>query len=184
MLELVGWGSDAEGVEAVAAELGGRSYRNHPTERDGRPYSAMIRVVTDEIEAVRSVSDVGLHVCFAREIKPPTAERTDEWSTATFGLVRHPDLTHRACDDHWRDVHGPLALRMHLAMSHYEQLSVVATLHGEPLDGIALCTFPTRQDLSQKFFNDDDAKAAIIADVSTFSDPKASTPRVVLQEVT
>lgn len=182
MLELVGWGSDADAMEVVAAELGGRAYRNHPGEREERPYSAMARVVTDEIEAIQRVSDVGLYVCFAREIKPPTGQRTDDWCTATFGLVRNPSMTHRACDDHWRDVHGPLALRMHLAMSHYEQLSVVATLHGQALDGIALCTFANRDDLSTKFFNDEDAKAAIIADVSTFSDAHASIPRVVLQQ--
>jgi hypothetical protein len=116
-------------------------------------------------------------------IKPPVTEPTDERSIATFGLVRNPAMTHRQCDDHWRDVHGPLALRMHLAMCDYSQLAVIDTLHGQPLDGIAMCAFSTRDDLSSKFFNDDDAKAAIIADVGTFSDAKASPARVVLQQV-
>lgn len=183
MMELVGWGTNTDAIEVAARELGGVAYRKHPTERDDRPYLGMIRVATDEIEAVRAVSDAGLYVCFARTIKPPVSEVTAEWSTATFGLVRNPAMTHRQCDDHWRDIHGPLAIEMHAAMSSYHQLSVLATLHGRELDGIALCTFANRQDLSDKFFNDDAAKQAIIADVSTFSDAAASTPRVILQQV-
>lgn len=182
MLELVGMGSDPDAVASLADRLGGMAYRNHPSERESRPYSAMVRVATDEIEAVRAVSDVGLFVCFGRQIKAPAEEPTAERSIATFGLVRRGDLTHRQCDDHWRDVHGPLALRMHAAMCDYTQLSVVETLHGQELDGIAMCAFPTRQILSERFFNDDEAKAAIIADVASFSDTAASPPRVVLQQ--
>jgi len=183
MLELVGLGTDADAAIALATRLGGSAYRNHQTEKPERPYSAMVRVATDDIEAVRAVSDIGLYVGFSRQIKAPSAPPTSERSIATFGLVRNPDMTHRQCDDHWRDNHGPLALRMHLAMCDYTQLAVVETLHGQQLDGIAMCAFPTRQDLSTKFFNDDQAKAAITADVMTFSHPSASPPRVVLQQV-
>ena len=183
MLELVGLSTDVDAAQAVAARHGGLMYRNHASEKDTRPYSAMVRVATDDIEAVRAVSDVGLYVCFSRIIKQLQGDMPAERSIATFGLVRNPELTHRQCDDHWRDNHGPLALEMHRAMCDYTQLSVVETLHGQPLDGIAMCAFSTREDLSTKFFNDDDAKAAIIADVAIFSDPKASPPRVVLQEI-
>lgn len=183
MLELVGFGSDSAAAAELATRLGGMAYANHPTERDSRPYSSMIRVATDDVEAVRSVSDVGMYVCFSRVIKAPVAEPTDERSIATFGLVRNKAMTHRECDDHWRDNHGPLALQMHLAMCDYSQLAVVQTIHGQELDGIAMCAFSTRSDLSTKFFNDDDAKAAIIKDVSIFSDAAGSPPRVVLQQL-
>ena len=183
MLELVGFGSDSSATHEVAIRLGGMAYANHPTERDERPYSAMIRVATDNVEAVRSVSDVGMYVCFSRVIKAPVTEPTAERSIATFGLVRNPAMTHRQCDDHWRDTHGPLALRMHLAMCDYSQLAVVDTIHGQALDGIAMCAFSTRSDLSEKFFNDDEAKRAIIKDVNTFSDAAGSPPRVVLQQL-
>lgn len=183
MLELVGLGSDADAMAEVAQRLGGVAYRNHVSERDSRPYSGMVRVASDDIEAVQAVSDYALHVCFSRVIKAPTAPATTERSIATFGLVRNPALSHRQCDDHWRDTHGPLALRMHLAMCDYSQLSVVHTIAGQPLDGIAMCAFSTREDLSTKFFNDDEAKAAIIADVATFSSPAGSPPRVVLQQI-
>ena len=73
MLELVGFGSDSAATHEVATRLGGMAYANHPTERDERPYSAMIRVATDNVEAVRSVSDVGMYVCFSRVIKAPVS---------------------------------------------------------------------------------------------------------------
>ena len=183
MLELVGLGSDAAAAAALATRLGGRAYRNHPGEHEKRPYSAMVEVATDDIEAVQAVSDFGLYVVFRRVIKAPSGAPSAQRCIASFGMVGHPAMTHRQSDDHWRDTHGPLALRMHLAMCDYTQLSVVHTISGRELDGIAMCAFDTREDLSKRFFNDDDAKAAIIADVSTFAHPTASTARVVLDQV-
>ena len=110
MLELVGWGSDAKAAKSVAADFGGMAYQNHASEKDTRPYSSMVRVATDNIEAVREVSDVGLYVCFSRVIKAPASEPTAERSIATFGMVRNPAKSHRECDDYWRDNHGPLAV--------------------------------------------------------------------------
>lgn len=180
MLELVGLGTDHDAALAAARATGGTAYLNHPGESEERPYSTMLRAATDEIEAVRDAADVALHICYARTIKPERRPLPPERVIASFPLVAHPDLTHRQADDHWRDIHAPLALRSHSAMCDYTQLSVVATLAGTALDGIALCAFESRSDLSGKFFDDDEAKAAIIADVSTFADPRSSPRRVVL----
>jgi hypothetical protein len=92
----------------------------------------------------------------------------------------HPRLTHRQADDHWRDTHAVLALASHHAMSDYTQLSAVATLSGRPLDGIALCAFSNKGDLSDRFFNDDAARAAVGQDVAQFADLQRSLRRVVL----
>ncbi len=184
MLELIGLGTDADAVVETARSLGAVAYVNHPTESEKRPYSALLRVGTDEIEAVRAVADVGLHVGFSRVIKAQTGTPSDERCVAAFGMIRHPDLSHRESDDHWREVHAPLALTNHAAMCDYTQLSIVATLSGPELDGVALCAFDTRDDLSNKFFNDDAAKAVIQADVVKFADTKNSLRRVILtQEV-
>jgi len=180
MLELVGLGSDPDAAAEVARRLGGSAYANHPSEKDTRPYSSMIRVATDDIEAVTAVSDVALHVAFPRTIKPLAGAAPEQRCIATFGMLANPAMTHRESDDHWRDNHGPLALRCHSAMCDYMQLSIVDTIAGQALDGIAMCAFPTRDDLSTRFFNDDAAKAEIIADVSKFASPKGSPARVVL----
>ncbi len=192
MLELVALGNDRAAAEAAAAITGGTVYVNHPDESEKRPYSTVLRTSTDEIEAVRSAADVALFVCYARTIKPFPTKPVPERAIAAFLMVRNPGLTHRQSDDHWRNVHAPLALKSHSAMCDYTQLSVVSTIspyHSGggsgpevEIDGIALCAFENREDLSTKFFNDDEAKAAIIADVATFADPAGSPRRVVLNQ--
>lgn len=181
-LELVGLCSDSQATVTLANRLGGIAYVNHAGESDKRPYSGVLRVATDDIEAVGAIADVGLYVSFERVIKPlphtPSADRV----IGAFGMVGHPTMTHRESDDHWREKHAPLALKSHLAMCDYTQLSFVHTISGVALDGLAMCAFDNRTDLSEKFFNDDQAKADIIADVSTFADTSASLRRVVLQQ--
>ena len=182
MLELVALTSDADSAAQLASDLGAISYRNHDGESDRRPYSGMIRATTDRIGPVRELADVALFTVFARVIKAPAGPPPPERSIASFGLVGHPDLSHDEADAHWRDIHGPLALRCHAAMCDYTQLSVVGVHHGLPLDGIALCAFDTRQDLRERFFNDDAARAEIEADVASFADPRNSPRRVILVE--
>lgn len=182
MLELLAMGTDHEAALEVATKLAGAAYVNHPTESDKRPFSTLVRVSTDDVEAVSSVADVALHVAFARQVKVPAGPASAGRVVAAFPLLHHPDLSHRQADDHWRDVHGPLALEHHAAMCDYTQLSVVATLSGPPIDGLALCAFDSRDDMRQRFFNNDESRAAIEADVSTFADSKRSPRRVVLTQ--
>lgn len=180
MLELVGLCTDPKAAAEAAAVTGGILEVNHPGESDARPYSALVRADTDNVEALAAAADYGLYTCFTRVIKAEPDPLPPDRSVAAFAMIGHPDLTHRQSDDHWRDTHAPLALVSHLAMCDYKQLSVVANISGQPLDGIALCAFATREDLSQKFFNDDEAKAAIGEDVAKFADLRSSIRRVVL----
>lgn len=183
MLHLLGLCSTSDAAIEVAERFDGRSWIAHQGEKPTAPYRGMVEVATDDIESVTSAADVGLYVSFTRTIKQPTGERSPERVIASFAMVGHPDLTHRQADDHWRDTHGPVALRSHLAMCDYQQLSIVATLAGPELDGMAMCAFDTRKDLSERFFNDDAAKADVIADVAKFAHPRASMARVVLEQV-
>ncbi len=180
MLELVALGSNPTVAAEAAEATGGALYVKHHGERDTIPYTTLVRAATDAIESVARAADVGLYVCFARAVKPERRPLPPERVIASFGLVRHPDRSHREADDHWRDLHGPLALASHSAMCDYTQLSVVVPVSGLPLDGIALCAFESRQDLREKFFDDDEARSAIQADVAAFADTSGSPRRVVL----
>ncbi len=182
MLELVGLASDVDAATAAANRIGGRLYVNHADEHPKRPYSALVRGTTDDRTVFDDMADIGLYLSYARPVKPEQASAPPGRAVASFGMVGHPDLTHRQVDTHWRDTHGPLALRSHTAMCDYTQLSFLATLSGIELDGMALCAFATREDLSKRFFNDDAAKQAVAEDVATFSDLHNSLRRVVLVE--
>ena len=63
-------------------------------------------------------------------------------------------------------------------MWDYTQLSIIHTFSGPELDGFALCSFASMQDLKERFFTDDEARSIIGADVATFASP--SSPRRVL----
>ena len=168
--------------EQADAGRDGLAWTAHEGERDTAPFRSMFAVATDAIDRARDVADVALYVAFRRTIKPLDGVASQERVIGSFPMVRHPDLAHPESDAHWRDVHGPLALASHSAMCDYDQLSIVACLQGPELDGVAMCAFPDRRTLSERFFDDDAAKAAIIADVSTFADTRASWPRVVLRQ--
>jgi hypothetical protein len=182
MQMLLGLCSSDDGAARFMEGRDGSVWVAHSGERDSAPYRSMFALATDDIAGATEAANMGLHVIFRRVIKPSGAVVPPERVIASFGMVRHPDLEHAESDAHWRDQHGPLALASHTAMCDYEQLSILATLQGTPLDGVAMCAFPDRSTLSTDFFNDDDAKAAIIADVASFADTRASLPRVVLTQ--
>ena len=140
-------------------------------------------MATDNIDTLRAAADIALHVAFARDVKPAAGSPAPERVVASFPLVRHPALSHRQADDHWRDVHGPLAVEHHAAMCDYTQLSIVATVSGLTIDGVALCAFDSRQEMRERFFNDDESRAIIEADVATFADVARSPRRVVLEQL-
>jgi len=102
---------------------------------------------------------------------------------ACFGLIRNDNMTHLETDTHWRDTHAPLALTHHAAMWDYVQLSVVRTLDGRALDGIALCAFPTLADHDERLFNDAESEKTINADVAKFANLRRSRRPVVFSEL-
>jgi uncharacterized protein (TIGR02118 family) len=143
-------------------------------------------VVADDRDALSGADDVGLYVVTVRRMR----HQRRSWPvgaptpgvTAAYVLVHHPDLDHAAADAHWRDVHAPLALRHHPGMWHYHQISVDEVLAGPAFDGVALCAFPSEQEMAERFFGDDEDRAVIAADVARFSDLAASPRRVRMVE--
>jgi uncharacterized protein (TIGR02118 family) len=89
-----------------------------------------------------------------------------------FPVVRRPDLTHEQFDSHWRDNHAPLALHHHVGMWDYVQCSFDGPLTSAAaaLDGMAICKFPTVADFKERFFDSDEGREVIWADVARFSD--------------
>lgn len=186
--EVVGLCTDADAAGAFGRAHGAGVLVAHEGEKPTRPYSALVRTGPSISDDLRAIADVGLYRATTRIIKRPdpsiqVAGPTSTRCIAAFGLVHKQGRTHAECDGHWRDIHAPLALEMHAAMCDYVQISIDEVVSGLELDGIALCAFPDRVTLSTKFFNDDDAKAAIIADVAQFSNAGGSPARVVMTQL-
>lgn len=71
---------------------------------------------------------------------------------------------------HWRNVHGPLALRHHVGCWKYVQNAVVRPIgDADPtIDGIAELQFPTVADLEERMYDSAEGAETISTDVTGF----------------
>jgi uncharacterized protein (TIGR02118 family) len=86
-------------------------------------------------------------------------------------LMRRADgLGHEQFVRHWTEDHTPLALRHHPGLWNYRQHSVrrAFTPGGDGVDGIAELHFRTDDDFAQRFFDSDEGRRVILADVARF----------------
>ena len=93
-------------------------------------------------------------------------------------MQRAVGLTHEQFARHWSERHTPLAVRHHVGLWNYTQ-NVVRRAYapgGEGIDGVAELSFRTRTDFVERFFDSDEGRAEILADVRRFmSRPRPET---------
>ncbi len=158
----------------TAAALMGTLYEDVRPGRDDLPFRALVVAATDQVEVLAAAADVGCYLVARRTIRAGTA--------AVYGLFpmcRRRDLSRAEADAHWRDVHAPLALEHHAAMTHYVQLAVLQRLSGAVFDGFALCGFASEDDLRERFFTLPDSRRVIQADILKFADVERSPRRLL-----
>ena len=177
-------GRDRSAAVEVARALGGVALVGFDNDHRDRSFETL--VIGDRRVGMDRVSGIGLYRVSVRPIRyqrrswPP--ESMTPGVTAVFPMVRRPDLTHDQADAHWREVHAPLALRHHPGMWHYLQVSVDEVVAGPAYDGIALCGFPSEQELRERFFGGPEDRDIISADVAAFADMVRSPRRVRMAE--
>jgi uncharacterized protein (TIGR02118 family) len=90
---------------------------------------------------------------------------------------RKPDMTWQAYSDHWRDNHGPLALRRQPGFWRYVQNHVVERLTDSTpaFDGIGELHFRTAADVVEKMFDSPEGQAEIMEDTYRFMSHEGST---------
>ena len=90
---------------------------------------------------------------------------------------RKPDLSWQAYSDHWRNNHGPLALRRQPGFWRYVQNHVLERLTPDTpdFDGIGELHFRTAQDSLDAMFDSPEGQEEIIADTFRFMDNQRST---------
>jgi uncharacterized protein (TIGR02118 family) len=85
-------------------------------------------------------------------------------------MRRSPAMDHGEFAQHWIERHAPLALRRHVGLADYRQYVVTETLTADTpeIDGVARLAFVTRTDFDERFFDSDEGRAEIMADVARF----------------
>src|SRR4051794_7852944 len=88
-------------------------------------------------------------------------------------MRRADSLSHEQFVRHWTENHTPLATRHHIGLWNYTQNVVrrALTPGGDAIDGVAELHFRTRADFENKFFDSDEGRAVILADVKRFMMP-------------
>lgn len=182
-MEFVVLGDSVDDARRVADDVGGTAYVD---DRDGPklPFRTLVRAVTDRPEALRPAAAVGTYVVCARPQRVRAAG-TDESSVVIQinAMMPSPEMTPIEADTHWRDLHAPLALKHHIGMTQYTQLSVVHVVSGSPYAGFALCEFDSMADLREKFFDGPEGERVILADVATFADRERSPRRLLARRL-
>jgi uncharacterized protein (TIGR02118 family) len=84
---------------------------------------------------------------------------------------RHDSMSPDQFARHWGETHAPLALKHHVGMWRYARNVVAAQLSegAEAWDGFAELHFRTAQDLRERFYDSDEGRAIIAADVARFT---------------
>jgi uncharacterized protein (TIGR02118 family) len=93
-------------------------------------------------------------------------------------------MSHDEFARHWTEQHAPLARTHHIGLADYTQHVVARsyTPGGAGIDGIAELRFRSRDDFEHRFYDSDDGREIIRADVQRFiarPSPKAG----LLEEV-
>jgi uncharacterized protein (TIGR02118 family) len=103
----------------------------------------------------------------------PRAGDPGSCAVAMVSLMRRrPGATPAEFAEHWTTRHAPLALRRHVGLADYHQYVVRETLTpaAPEIDGVAVLGFLTRADFDTRFFDSDEGRAEIMADVARFMD--------------
>jgi hypothetical protein len=182
-LFLAGAFSDKSKAAKVAESIDGLLLLADADDTAHLPFAALVIGVSDTLEWFLERADIGAYLVCERAVKNlPLRQLRPENKPAVVGIftmVANNALGPLESDRHWRDVHGPLALRVHLTMTHYYQLAVLQRFKGPDWNGFALCCCATADDLRHRFYDSPEGQTAIASDVATFADPRKSPRRVI-----
>jgi uncharacterized protein (TIGR02118 family) len=172
--------NDVGKARALALRLGGTAFVDERSEAGDLPFRALVTAVTDDAPALLEAAEVGAWVVCRRVMKARAG--APRGVIALYPMVRLATLDHEQADRYWRDRHAPLALRHHVGMSNYTQLSIVHRIAGPEWDGFALCGFDSMEDLRERFFDGPEGRVAIREDVARFADGARSPRRLIAVE--
>ena len=143
---------------------------------DDVPARDALHAVARRVEIWR----VDPHRVIAAERAGPDGEASPGVKMVSF-MRRAEAMSHEQFVRHWTENHGPLAQRHHIGLWNYTQNVVrrALTPGGDAIDGVAELHFRTRADFENKFFDSDEGRAVILADVKRFMMPPSKETAVM-----
>jgi hypothetical protein len=175
----------AEKIQYKGAEVLGDTlcFTATSEQTDHLPFASILLGSSDTLIQYQDNASVGFYLVSERNIlNQPLSQLGSSQlpgSIGIFPMVANPAIGPTAADKHWREVHAPLALEVHTAMTHYYQLNVVHRFSGPDWNGLAFCCFANESDLREKFYNSTQGKRLIAEDIVRFADTKRSPRKVV-----
>ena len=166
--------NDIDAAREIAVSASGTLYVDDRERWQQLPFRALLLVDPGLADQLRNSPHCGLY-----SVQQRTLKAGESGVVGVYPMLAKPGLSVQAADRHWRDVHGPLALQHHAAMTSYHQLAVVECLAGPPLQGIALCGFAQLADLRERFFSFADSRRIISEDIAQFADTRLSPRRLI-----
>jgi uncharacterized protein (TIGR02118 family) len=152
--------------------------------KDGDPVDVVIALGLDRAHDLDDVPERDALYAISREVnvwrvdprRPKGWDRTWPDGTEAPGVKvvwfmrRAEEISHEQFVRHWTENHTPLALKHHIGLWNYTQNVVrrAYTPGGAAIDGIAELHFRTREAIETEFFDSDEGRAAIMADVKRF----------------
>jgi uncharacterized protein (TIGR02118 family) len=184
-LEFVAIGNDVAVAIDVAAAVGGTVYVDSRAEVAAEllPFRTLVRAVTDRPALLEPAASVGSYLVCVRPQRVRVEADPRGAVIQINAMFTSTAMTPQTADAHWRDVHAPLALRHHVGMTQYTQLSILHRFDGPAYNGFALCEFDSADDLRDRFFDGPEGRAAILADIAKFADTARSPRRLVARRI-
>jgi uncharacterized protein (TIGR02118 family) len=143
---------------------------------DDVPARHELYVVARQVDVFR----VDPYVVIAEDRTWPDGEYAPGVKYVSF-VHRADELSHEQFARHWREIHAPLARAHHVGLSGYTQNLVrrAFTPGRAEVDGIAELRFRTRADFEDRFYDSEDGKAVIRADVRQFIGRSGISPTLM-----
>jgi uncharacterized protein (TIGR02118 family) len=137
----------------------------------GNPFDVFV-VVPDGVTVDPTTLGAEVLAWRVTEHVPKAGDPTACAVTMVSLMRRRPGSTPGEFADHWTTRHAPLALRRHVGLADYHQFVVTESLTpgGPEIDGVAVLGFLTRTDFDTRFFDSDEGRDEIMADVARFMD--------------
>ncbi len=127
--------------------------------------------VRDPLHKVSRRVDVWRVLSYQRKGDEPAASPAPTPGIKFVSFMQRAEaLSHEQFVRYWTERHTPLAVERHVGLWRYVQHVVrrAYTPGGRAIDGIAELHFRTREDFEQRFFDSDEGRRLIMADVTRF----------------